>query len=236
MGESVFTELLEEVYKQEFSQYNNVPVFKTSCKHKLTMNRIFRIYEENSRRLHKTNITKTETLRPIRRVSLKAILLVILVVFLAVIAGCAVAYFISQNFRGRITNESTNILPINTEDCPTTIEVKYDISLIPMGFEKISDNSDPFSRTVEYFNSTTNQMIVFSQYTKSNFDSINFSNEKNDLEEIDINECKGVFIEQNNKNDSSGIVMWDNGYYVFEIFADLPKDEIVFLANATKIS
>ena len=114
MGESVFTELLEEVYKQEFSQYNNVPVFKTSCKHKLTMNRIFRIYEENSRRLHKTNITQTETLRPIRRVSLKAILLAILVLFLAVIADEGVRAVINlfklKRITGNWNQEASSVL------------------------------------------------------------------------------------------------------------------------------
>lgn len=236
MSERVLAELLEESYRQEFLQYDNSPVFKTSSKHNRTMSRIFRIYEKNVCRPYKTQRNQMVALQPIRRVSLKAILITVIVVFLAVLAGCTVAYFVSQNFHCRITNESTNILPINTENCPATIEEIYNISDIPVDFEEISNNSNPFSRTVEYMNSSTNQMIVFSQYTKANFDSINLNTEKHKLEEIEINGIKGFFFEQSNENSSCGIIMWDNGNYVFKIFANLTKDEIVDLANTTKLS
>ena len=236
MSERVLVELLEESYRQEFSQYDNSPVFKTSSKHHRTMSRIFRIYEKNVCRLYKTQRNQMVTPQPIRRVSLKAILFAILVVFLAVLAGCTVAYFISQSFHGEITNKSTSILPIFSENCPSTIEETYDISYIPTDFERISENSDSFSRNVEYLNSATNQMIVFSQYTKANFDSINLNTEKHKLEEIEINGFNGIFFEQSNMNSSCGIVMWDNGNYVFKIFANLTKDEIVNLANTTKLS
>lgn len=235
MSEHVFAELLKESYRQEFSQYDSSPVFKTSGKHNRAMKRIFKIYEKNVQKLH-TNSIPAYTPKPMRRLSLKAISIAILVAFLAVLAGCAVAYFISQSFHGEKTSVSTNLLPINTENCPTTIEEIYNISGVPMEFEKISDNSNPFSRTVEYMNNSTKQMIVFSQYTKLSFSSINLNTEKHELEEIDINEYKAVFIEQSNENHSSGIIMWDNGDYVFEIFGDLPKKELINLANATKIS
>ena len=104
-------------------------------------------------------------------------LIAIVAVFLALLTGCAVAYFISQNFHGEVTSVSTNILPINTENCPETIEEIYNISDIPMGFEKISDNSDPFSRTFEYMNSSTKQMIVFSQYAKPGLGTLNLNTE-----------------------------------------------------------
>lgn len=235
MSEQVFTELLAESYRQEFSQYDISPVFKTSGKHNRAMKRIFKIYEKNAQQLHTNNI-QAYTSKPIRRLSLKAILMAILVVFLAVLAGCAIAYFVSQNFRGKITNESTNILPINTENCPAAIEEIYNLSYIPIGFEQISDNSDPFSRTVEYMNNSTRQMIVFSQFAKPGLGTININTEKNDLEEIEINGYNGIFLEQSNENGICGIAMWDNGDYVFEIFANLTKKEIVDLANITKLS
>lgn len=236
MGERVLVELLEESYRQEFSQYDNSPVFKTSSKHHRTMSRIFRIYEKNVCRLYKTQRNQMLAPQPIRRVSFKAILITVIVVFLAVLAGCTVAYFVSQNFRGRITNESTNILPINTENCPTTIEEIYNISDIPLGFEKVSDNSNPYQRTVEYQDDSTKRMICFSQYTKLEFDTINLNTEKNDIIEIEVNGYKGIYLGQESKNDSYGGVLWDNGEYVFKIFANLPKNQIIDLANSVAIS
>lgn len=235
MSEQIFAELLKESYRQEFSQYDSSPVFKTSGKHNRAMKRIFKIYEKNVQKLH-TNSIPAYTPKPMHRLSLKAISIAILVAFLAVLAGCAVAYFISQSFHGEKTSVSTNLLPINTENCPTTIEEIYNISDIPMEFEKISNNSNPFSRTVEYMNSSTNQMIVFSQYTKLNCDSINLNTENHILEEIEINGYNGIFLEQSSENSICGIVIWDNGDYVFEIFANLTKEEIIDLANTTKVS
>lgn len=235
MSEQVFAELLKESYRKEFSQYDNSPVFKTSGKHNRAMKRIFKIYEKNVQKLH-TNSIPTCTPKPMRRLSLKAISIAILVAFLAVFAGCAVAYFISQSFHGEVTSVSTNILPINTENCPATIEEIYNISDIPMEFEKTSDNSDPFSRTVEYMNNSTRQMIVFSQYAKPQLGTINLNTEKNKLEEIEINGYKGIFLEQSGETSISGIIIWDNGDYVFEIFANLTKEEIVDLAEITKLS
>ena len=235
MSEHVFAELLKESYRQEFSQYDSSPVFKTSGKHNRAMKRIFKIYEKNVQKLH-TNSIPAYTPKPMRRLSLKAISIAILVAFLAVLAGCAVAYFISQSFHGEVTSVSTNILPINTENCPATIEEIYNISGVPMEFEKISDNSNPFSRTVEYMNSSTNQMIVFSQYAKPGLGTINLNTEKNKLEEIEINGYKGVYLEQSSETGSCGIIMWDNGDYVFKIFANLTKEEIIDLANTAKFS
>lgn len=235
MSEHVFAELLKESYRQEFSQYDSSPVFKTSGKHNRAMKRIFKIYEKNVQKLH-TNSIPAYTPKPMRRLSLKAISIAILVAFLAVLAGCAVAYFISQSFHGEVTSVSTNILPINTENCPATIEEIYNISGIPMEFEKISDNSDPFLRTVEYMNDSTKQMIVFSQYAKPGLGTINLNTEKNKLEEIEINGYKGVYLKQSSETGSCGIIMWDNGDYVFKIFANLTKEEIIDLANTAKFS
>lgn len=234
MNEQVFAELLKESYRQEFSQYDSSPVFKTSGKHNRAMKRIFKIYKKNVQKLH-TNSIPAYTPKPMHRLSLKAISIAILVAFLAVLAGCAVAYFISQNFHGEITSDSTNILPINTENCPATIEEIYNISDVPEGFEKISDNSDPFSRTVEYMNSLTKQMIVFSQYSKPGLGTLNLNTEKNKLEEVKIDRYKGIFIEQSDENSNYCIIIWDNGDYIFEIFANLTKEEVIDLANTTKL-
>ena len=233
MNESALKSILEGLALCEWAEYANVGEHVFSTGHNRSMQRIFKLYGKNTRKLRLYTFQKSKTSTIFTR---KKLLIAIVAVFLALLTGCAVAYFISQNFHGEVTSVSTNILPINTENCPETIEEIYNISDIPMGFEKISDNSDPFSRTVEYMNSSTKQMIVFSQYAKPGLGTLNLNTEKNKLEEIEINGYNGIFLEQIGETSICGIIIWDNGDYVFEIFANLSKEEIIDLANITKLS
>lgn len=98
MSEAVFTELLEEAYKQEFSPYNNSPVFITSRKHNRNMKRIFRIFEKNSRRSDNENAMQINYAKTLRKASWRTILIALLVAFLAVLSGCTIAYIVTQEF------------------------------------------------------------------------------------------------------------------------------------------
>lgn len=131
MSESVFESILEEYAEREWARYADVPEHVFSQKHNRSMKRVFRLYEKNTRKFRTYPVSRS---MPKIKFTRKNIMLIMLIVFLAVLAGCAATYFISQSFRGEVYSDNTELFPINLENCPTTIEEKYYLLNIPEGF------------------------------------------------------------------------------------------------------
>lgn len=231
MNESTLKSILEELALCEWAEYADVDEQDFSVKHNYSMKRIFKLYEKNTR----ATISNSES-KPIKlRLTRRTLLRVLVIVFLAILAGCTAAYFISQDFYGEVYKEYTRIIPVNTENCPETIEEIYSLADIPIGFEIESIDSNPFFRYTEYMNNSTNQMIVFSQYTKSGYGVHHLNTEKYELEEVELNDYKAIFMGEESEKCCYGLLIWDNGDYIFELSANLPKDKVVYLAKSAEI-
>lgn len=229
MSESILKSILEESARLEWDKYENVPEHKFSLKHRLAMKRIFKLYEKNTRAIHSAAQPKRF------RLTRKAALTAIVIVFLAALAGCTAEYFISQSFRGDVHKEFTRIFPINTENCPTTIEEKYYLSELPEGFEVLETDSTPYYEYALFKSTSTGQTFSFKQIVKSDFDTTHLNTEHHKIEEVCINGHVGLGIDFSDSNRTHSLLLWDNGDYIIEIHADLDKKTLLNLAETTKI-
>lgn len=228
MSECVFDTVLQEWAENEWEGYSDAPGFKTSKKHDRAMRRIFKRYERNTRKLRPQAEIKTMVVR-------KRIIVALVVIILAVFTGFTAAYFISRGFRGRVYSEYTELFPIKTENCPEYIEAKYYLPELPEGFEILDTDSTPFYEHIAYKNKQTGQTITLEQWVKPEYDSTHLNTEMVELVELEINGHPGVFLDFSNDEQYSTIVIWDNGDYIFEISADLPKNYLVNLAKSAKV-
>ena len=228
MSESILKSILEESARLEWEKYENVPEHKFSFKHRLAMKRIFKLYEKNTRAIH--SAAQPKRFRLTRKTALTAIV----IIFLAALAGCTAAYFISQSFQGDVHKEFTRIFPINTENCPTTIEEKYYLSELPEGFEVLETDSTPYYEYVIIKSTSTGQTFSFKQIVKSDFDTTHLNTEHHKIEEVVINGHVGLGIDFSDSNRTHSLLLWDNGDYILEISSDLPLNELYNLVKTTK--
>lgn len=228
MSESIFASIIVEMAERDLAQYANMPTFKTSKKHDRAMQRIFKRYERNTRRLRPQAEIGVRTVR-------RRIIVALLVIILATFTGFTAAYFISRSFKGEVHKDNTELFPINMENCPEVIEERYYLSELPMGFEVDLTNSSPFHEYVSYENKQTGQTISFEQWAKSEFDSTTLNTEKGELVEVEINGHHGFFLEASESEQIKPVLIWDNGDYIFIIIGDLSKNNMMNLATSTKI-
>ncbi|MGN0683976.1 MAG: hypothetical protein ACI4JY_09900 [Oscillospiraceae bacterium] len=139
------------------------------------MKRIFKLYDKNTRKLCADNRPKMQ--HP-KRLTLKHTVVLVALIFLAALAGCTVAYFISQSFRGDVHREYTRIFPIDTANCPTTIEEKYYLPEVPEEFEVLETDSTPFQEYISYENKLTRHTIVFRQTVKTDVNAVSITVEQ----------------------------------------------------------
>lgn len=231
MTENVFKSILEEYAEREWAKYADVPEHVFSRKHNRSMKRIFSLYEKNTRKF-KNYYAPAPT--PTIKFTRKNIMLIILIAFLAVLAGCSATYFISQSFRGEVYSDNTELFFINTENCPTTIEKKYYLPNIPEEYEVLDKTSSPFYEFISYIDNKTGKTISFSQYVKDEFTSFHLNTEKGKLVELDKNEHNGIFLDLSSEVINSNCFIWDNGDYILEIGSNLSKEELLNLAKSAE--
>ena len=237
MFENLLDEVLTEYYKKEFSIYSNVPEHKFSFKHRIAMKKIFKRYEHNTKPFHSKAVQNTVPDFSERKFRLtpKRVLILVIIILLATVAGCTATYFISRSFRGDMHSDNTELFPIDLENCPTTIEEKYYLPEIPEGFEVLQTSSTPFSTYNSYINRQTGQTISLSQYVKSEFDSIHYNTEKGELVEVEINGHYGLCLDVSDEENTYSGIIWDNGDYILQIDSDLTKEELLNLVKFAKV-
>ena len=228
MSESIFASIIDEMAERDLARYSDIPTLKTSRKHDRAMQRIFKRYERNTRRLRPQAEIRVRTVR-------KRIIVALVVIILAVFTGFTAAYFISRSFQGKVHSDNTQLFPINMENCPAVIEDKYCLSELPEGFEEDKSVSTPFYEFISYENAQTGQTITFEQWTKLEFDFMRFNTEKGKLVEIEINGYSGVFLDLCDDNQILTQIIWDNGDYILLATGNLPKNKLLDLAKSAKI-
>lgn len=232
MTESVLKSILEEYAEEEWAKYADVPEHVFSRKHNRSMKRIFRLYDKNTSQFRNYFVPSP---MPKIKYTPKKLMLILLIVFLAVLAGCSANYFISQSFRGEVYSDNTKLFPVNLENCPAKIEEKYYLTDIPEEYEVLQTTSSPFDECICYIDNKTGKIIAFSQYVKDEFLSFHLNTEKGELVEIDINGHKGILLDLGNEEQYDACLIWDNGDYILEIEGNLAKEELLNLAKTTEI-
>lgn len=234
MSESILRAILEESVRHEWDKYDNVPEHIFSKKHERSMKRIFMLFEKNRCKFEPHLISKPNHNF---RFTKKTVLVLVTIIFLAALAGCAVMYFVSNSFRGKVNNDNTELFVINTENCPSEIEEKYYLSELPEDFEVTDSTSTPFYEYTSYQNNKTQseQTIVFRQYVKTDLGSVHYNTEGQDLEEVQINEHYGLCLDFSSKGLVFTDVIWDNGDYILEISGDFDKNTLLNLAKSAKV-
>lgn len=235
MNEELFKSILEEMVMSEYAEIENEPDHKFSRKHRLAMKRIFARYERNVRKLRAKEPAPTAQIvenKPRYRLSRQVFLAMIVIILAAFLVGWVVVY-VSTNFHGTVYHDYTELTPKKTMDCPQTIEYKYELEYVPDGFEQINTVTSRTSAYTLFMNKSTNQSISICQWVKTHYKP-SLNTEYRSLEEVDVNDEKGVCIDFSDNTKSKSLVVWDNGDYIIEIIADLDKENTINLCKINK--
>lgn len=229
MKEIALDEILAAAHDAEFSRFDNSSEHIFSRKHNRAMKRIFKIYEKRTAPLRQ-NVIHTESTKTQFRWNRKTAAVMLIIIFLAALAGCAMAVFHFGGFRAEPHSDNTQLFPINFEGCPQYIEEEYYLPQIPEGFELFDRSVSNFTIYTAYMNSETKQTISFCQSVKKAF-APHYDTENSTLEQISINEHEGVGLDWT----IGYIAAWDNGDYILEVAGDLSKSEVINLAKSAKL-
>lgn len=229
-------ELISGYFEKQFAEVDKVPLPKFSFRHRLTMKRIFKLFEHN-KAMSDINAEDTcENVLGHKQLSFRKrlIIAVAIIVCLAVMTGFVIA-FISGGFNGTVYQDNTHLFAIDTANCPSTIEKEYSLSVVPEGFEMYDVSATSTDITVMYCNPDTEQVLVFGQTVKSEFNP-HINTEGFDLQETNVNSCNAVYIEYNSEQGVSSIVIWDNKDYVLMLSGDFDKNELLNLSISNEIN
>jgi len=220
MSNYTFEEIIDEVYRREYSEFDNAPKHRFSLRHRLRMRQIFRLFRKNTKRLDMPRFKLT------RRTAVAMLLIIILAVF----SACA-SMLVIGDFVGEKHEDNTQLFAKNIDGAPTSIEDIYVLTEIPEGFVCTTDILGSTTHYVIYTNDITGAIISFVQSTKIEFDT-HYNTEGYWFEEVDINGHTGLYIEFD-VNDT--LLVWDNDDYILELSCNLPKSDIVKLAKSAKL-
>ncbi len=228
MNENILKSILEEMLIEDFSQLGELPEHKFSRRHERNIKKIFGLYDSNTVSLHAKSVIYPEKTQPFRW-NRRTVIIALVIVFLAALAGCAAVIYSLGGFKTDVQNDNTQLFPIDVEDCPQIIEHVYGLSNLPEGFELLEHFETDTMNYTSYINSVTEQTIVISQSVKTKFNP-HYNTERFELEEIMIGEHTGVCL-----GEKSVVIAWDNGDYILEVLANLNKEEAINLAKNIKI-
>lgn len=235
MSEDILKRILQEIGDEEIAEYQKIPAFKPSLRHKLAMKRIFARFEKNMRKA-----AVPDTFEPVltatnrhRRLSTRLMIIIAAIVCAALLTGAVIVYF-SKSFHGTVFPDNTRLFAVNTENCLTTIEYKYYLPELPEGFEQVKQVTKSTDVDTIYKNKLLGQEIMFSQYTKNCF-SPHYNTEHQKFEEIEINGHNGLCLDFSDDEHYSSLIVWDNEDYILEISSDLSKKDVINLAKNAEI-
>ena len=229
-------ELISGYFEKQFAEADEVPLPKFSFRHRLTMKRIFKLFEHNKAMSDINAEDPCEKVLSHKQLSFRKrlIIAVAIIVCLAVMTGFVIV-FISGGFNGTVYQDNTHLFAIDTANCPSTIEKEYSLSVVPEGFEMYDVSATSTDITVMYCNPDTEQVLVFGQTVKSEFNP-HINTEGYDLQETKVNSCNAIYIEYINAYGVSSTVIWDNEDYILELFGDFDNNELRDLAISNEIN
>lgn len=233
VNEITLDEVLVAAHDIEFAQYDNSPEHSFSHRHIRAMKRIFKIYERNASLLnHVVNKDKNQESHICW--NRKSFAVVLVIVLLAVLAGCAVIIYTLGGFNTEAHSDNTELFPINYENGPETIESVYYISDLPEGFIEVDVDQNDYCVYNYYRNEESGKTITFYQWVKKDY-VFHENTEKGQLGLIKIFEKDGICVDYTNRKYEGCEIIWDNGDYILEIVTNTTRDETLDLAKSAKI-
>ncbi len=220
MSNYTFEEIIDEVYRREYSEFDNAPEHRFSLRHRLKMRQIFRLFGKNAKRLY----------APRFRLTRRTAIILVAMIFLAALSACASPLIIGE-FIGSEHEDNTQLFAKNIGGAPATIEDVYVLTEIPEGFVCTGEMLVPSAYCITYTNDSTGANIMLIQSTKMEF-STHYNTEGYWFEEIEINGHTGLCIEFDVEDH---IIVWDNGDYILELTCELSKNETIKLAKSAKL-
>lgn len=222
MEKIMLSQVLEKICVEDASAIVAAPVPKLSYGHRRQMKKVFSKYQKS---LH--------TGRKYRSATVKRLVLVVTIIFLAmftVVAGAAAI----NGFNRKKYRDYTELLTVNAENCPKTIENAYYLSEIPKGYEFYEIDSSELSIYTAYVNTDTNRYFTFKQSVKDGYKR-NFNTENREFEELDINGHFALYLDDSKSESFYGGIVWDNVDYILQVTGDFTKDELINLAKSAKL-
>lgn len=139
------------------------------------------------------------------------------------------AYEPARRFFMNLFSDHTEVTPddgsLEMDTHKAFIEKDYSVT-VPNGFVLDKDNlveTDTFVIKT-YYNKTTSKTLMFEQMVKSSYKA-NYDNKQYEfVTQLDKN-GQEIMIHSNGK--SSVSIIWDNGEYIFELYGDMSKEELL---------
>lgn len=214
-------EVLEEVYRLDYAEFDNPPKHFFSRRHKQNIKSILFPRREQP-------VSPKVKLRPQKMV------IILVLVFLAILTG-AVIILRLPSFTGTVYPDNTQMFAYDPT-APTIIEDVYYIADLPNNYvltEKYGEIGDDFIRS-SYTDTSTGDSLVFEQFTKIHFDK-KYDNEHAEIIYMKVNGYDGFVWKSTNSEHGYKEIAWDNGDYIFTIWCNLNENSILDLAKSAKI-
>lgn len=234
MNKTSFEGIIAEVYKHDFSAFDEPPAHRFSIRHKRKMKKIFALFQKNA-----GGIT-----RPVRPPAARLALRYFVIVLLALLtlAACALVIerFTEEIF---VDHSEIRVHEQGLTDAPETLEEIYRPTYIPTGFalesEELFPNAydeknDIFVNLIHkiwYIEEETGEYLSFYQFTKDEYAG-RYSTDRFPLEEITVNGFSGLYMDYSSGEHIGGLIVWDNNDYIFEIDGNISKEEVLKIAES----
>lgn len=135
----------------------------------------------------------------------------------------------------------------SSDGCPETIERFYTLTELPQGINYNRSETLNESKTeliVDYIQELENmyddaflylKTIVFYQRTKAEFSAKFETPEFVEVSETTVNGCPAFVLNRERYYGSTNYIFWDNGDYILGVYANLPLEETMRLAQSVAI-
>ena len=164
MNEIALDDILIAAHDIEFVQYDNSPEHTFSHRHIRAMKRIFKTYEKKTSQLAYKAIYNDQEQKSHIRWNRKSIAVVLVIVLLAVLAGCAVIIYTLGGFNTKTHSDNTELFPIDYENGLEMIENEYYLSDLSKDFKEISKDQNEYYVYHYFENDKNGKTVTLGQY------------------------------------------------------------------------
>ena len=192
-------------------------------------------FEKKTSKLIKSNYSYYHKLTLTKARKIVCIIIAILLLLLSSLSVGAVRDFIADFFIEHFSvYDTVSPKQDKVENYPKTIESVYELGHIPKGYSLVDKSKMDNSITYIYSDKSGNT-LVFSQDTQEIYSS-NIDNEHSSKysETIEGQEYLINIFEDSELEKPSITVVWDNGEYIFTLFGNLTKKEMIDMCKSLK--
>ncbi len=222
-------DLMDAYYESELSDLEEIQPPEFSAKHKRKIRKAFKTFENNGRKYLKNGAKASDYSSAAgakRHISIRkrAVMALAIIICAALSAAGIVAF--SKGFYSTVDVNSIHLFADDTDNCPSTIEKKYRLSVVPEGYEFY--RAFTFSRNVRtIYRDAEDTRLNLYQYIKKDFNYLIDTKTYVSIEETFINGHDAVCVDYG----SSALVIWNSDDYILILDGEIAKDELLNLAN-----